>query len=289
MQAALGLQDFIPAETMAMIQADPEQAKKFSLLKTKIMNGEMDFNSAVAQMDPEAWAMLDDKEVLQLEAAEKFRIQQEEAAARASNANPRLSEQFNVREMSKLNSDVRAAFKPIEDKRSAIRTAVDSLTQVQRDIAAGKKASSIDFNVAARGLAKAFNSGAMTDEDVNDFKRLSGVEDITDANIKKYLTGGAPKEAVTALMKIAERSAANLDRQAKTVEEGFRSRLTLFPDQKRAEEASGLKSYGQPTLAPKAAAGSQDPTIAAYAKKYNVDYETAQRSLVRQGYKPKGK
>lgn len=273
MQAALGLQDFIPAETMAMIQADPEQAKKFSLLKTMIMNDEIDFNGAVAKMEPEAWAMLDDKEVLQLEAAEKFRIQQQEATKRANAPGGRLSDQFDRREISKLNNEVRAAFKPIEDKRTSLRTAHDSLIAIQNDLKAGKKASSIDFNVAARMLAKAANSGAMTDEDVNDFKRLAGVEDMTEASIKKYLTGGAPQAAVDALMNIAIRSANNLDRQAATIQEGFKARISLFPDQEQAMKGSGIDAYTQPTLGGKPAADSTA------SKMYNIggrDYTAEQ-------------
>ena len=106
MQQALGLQDFIPADTMKMIEADPEEAKKFSLLKTKIMNGDMTYDQAVAQMDPEAWAVMDDNEVLQLEASEKFRIQQQEMNQRAQNPQGRLAEQFDVTQMQK----VKAAF-----------------------------------------------------------------------------------------------------------------------------------------------------------------------------------
>jgi hypothetical protein len=248
MQAALGLKDFVPEATMAMIQADPEQAKKFSLLKTKIMNGDLDYNQAIAQMEPEAWATLDESEVVQLEAAEKFRIQQEEQNKRAASPNSRLSEQFDTRELSKLNNDVRTAFKPIEDQKKALRTAYDSLNSIQADLAANKKPSSIDFNVGARMLAKAANSGAMTDDDVNDFKVLSGLEDMSEASIKKYLTGGAPAAAVSALIKIANRSAKNLDQQAATIQEGFKSRISLFQDQAKAFEASGLKAYSKPTL-----------------------------------------
>lgn len=80
---ALGLQDFIPEDTMMMIQADPEQAKKLSLLRAKITSGQMTYDQAVSQLDPEAFAMMDESEVAQLEAAEKFRVQQENTTERA--------------------------------------------------------------------------------------------------------------------------------------------------------------------------------------------------------------
>ena len=287
MQAALGLQDFIPAETMAMIQADPEQAKKFSLLRNKIMNNEMDFATATNNMQPEEWAALDDREVEQMEAAEKFRIQQQKQDSR--DPSDRLWEQKQMTEMRQLNNDVRSAFKPIEDKRVSIRTAVDSLDAINVAIKDGKKVSSIDFNVAARSLAKAFNSGAMTDEDVNDFKRLAGVEDITEANVKKYITGGAPKEAVAALMRIATRSANNLDRQAQTISKGFEDRLVLFSDKEKASKASGLATYSSPTLGGGKAPAGADPKVADYAKQYNMSYEQALQVLTKRGYKPKGK
>lgn len=84
MQAALGLQDFIPEDTMNMIQADPEQAKKLSLLKSQILNGQISYDQAVASLDPEQWASLDDSELTQLEAAEKFRVQQANTSERAA-------------------------------------------------------------------------------------------------------------------------------------------------------------------------------------------------------------
>jgi hypothetical protein len=89
-QDALGLQDFIPPETLEMIKADPEQVKKFGLLKSWIMNGHdsegnpFDYITAVAKMDPEEWANLSDKDVNQLEASEKFRVQQQGLGQRAA-------------------------------------------------------------------------------------------------------------------------------------------------------------------------------------------------------------
>lgn len=81
--AALGLQNFIPEDTMMMIQADPEQAKKLTLLKAKIRSGEMTMSDAVSQLDPEAFASMDEAEVMQLEAADKFRIDNQEKMGRA--------------------------------------------------------------------------------------------------------------------------------------------------------------------------------------------------------------
>lgn len=80
--AALGLQDFIPEDTMMMIQADPEQAKKLSLLRAKITSGQMTYDQAVSQLDPEEFALMDEAEVAQLESAEKFRVQQENSTER---------------------------------------------------------------------------------------------------------------------------------------------------------------------------------------------------------------
>lgn len=81
---ALGLQDFVPPETMEMIKADPDQVKKFGLLKAQIQNGSLTYEQAVSKMDPEEWANMSDKDVQQLDAAEKFRTQQEGLEHRAS-------------------------------------------------------------------------------------------------------------------------------------------------------------------------------------------------------------
>lgn len=283
MQAALGLQDFIPPETMAMIQADPEEAKKFSLLKSKIMNGEMTYDAAVSAMDPEQWAMLDDAEVLQLEAAEKFRVQQ--AGADKRSPNNRLWDQHEDRQLTQLNNDIRNAYKPIENTRTALKNAYDSLLKVKSDIDAGKKESSIDFNVAARGLAKAFNSGAMSDADVDDFRRLTGVTDITESNIKRWITGGAPKEAVRSLIGVAERSAANVDAQAAEIANSFEGRYSNFSDPVRARKNSGINAFSSPTLQTK----GSDSKIADYAKQYNLSYDQAAKILTKRGYKPGSK
>lgn len=95
--AALGLQDFIPEDTMMMIQADPEQAKKIALLRAQIREGKISMDDAVSKLDPEEFAMMDETEIAQLEAADKFRVDNDakmgrakyvagEAGARASDA-----------------------------------------------------------------------------------------------------------------------------------------------------------------------------------------------------------
>lgn len=72
--AALGLQDFIPEDTMMMIQADPEQAKKIALLRSQVRSGAITMADAVSKMDPEEFAAMDEAEIQQLEAADKFAI-----------------------------------------------------------------------------------------------------------------------------------------------------------------------------------------------------------------------
>ena len=278
---------FSPVVLEAIQKGDQESLNRVINGINQVRTGQMDyatFRSSLTNEDD--FVTLESYEPDFLKAQEAARdFQERKLVAATSNPNGRLSDQFDRREMAKLNSDVRAAFKPIEERKVSIRNAYDSLSAVKKSIAEGKKASSIDFNVAARGLAKAFNSGAMTDDDVNDFKRLAGVEDIREANIKKYLTGGAPKEAVEALLRIAERSASNLDKQAQTIGEGLKSRLSLFPDQDKALKTSGLDAYSSPTLK-KVPSGKEDPKVADYAKQYNLDYGQALQVLTKRGYKP---
>lgn len=81
--AALGLQDFIPEDTMMMIQADPEQAKKLTILRANIRDGKMTMNDAMSKLSPEEFALMDEAELAQIEAADKFRIDNQEKMGRA--------------------------------------------------------------------------------------------------------------------------------------------------------------------------------------------------------------
>lgn len=154
MQSALGLQDFIPADTMAMIQADPEEAKKFSLLKDKIMNNEMTYAQAVAQMETEAWATMDDSEVSQLENAEKFRLQQEAGLTKASMmAGPRAG-QLETRKV-----DQAAQAKNKIDTDTVLKGTVEQLQNVKKaqDLIGKGTPSWTAINEAMQDLSSAMN------------------------------------------------------------------------------------------------------------------------------------
>ena len=164
-----------------------------------------------------------------------------------------------------LASEVRTKFTPIEKSKVAIRNGHSSLQKIVTDIQGGKKPSSIDFNVAARGLAKAFNSGAMSDVDVADFKNLTGIQEITEDKINKWVTGNVNTTAVGSLLGIAQRSGANLDQQAQTLAQSFRPQFQT-PEfngrEKEIERVVKLDTFTTPTIPTPSAPQITDDQIA---------------------------
>lgn len=150
-----------------------------------------------------------------------------------------------------LANNVRNSYKPLQDKKTSVRLAHTGLAKVLDEIRAGKKPSSIDFNTAARSLAKAFNSGAMTDADVADFRNLTGIDNIAEDTIRKWIVGGANAKSVSDLIGIAERSASELDRQSSELSQSFAPQFQSSRFAGREQELqrrSGLSAFQGRTL-----------------------------------------
>lgn len=275
MQAALGLQDFVPPETMAMIQADPEQAKKFSLLKTKIMNGAMTYDQAVASMQPEEWAMLDDKEVLQMEAAEKFRVQQQEQNARAPG--DRLADQFAKNKMIDFKKQFDTATNKLRERYIAGNTAVN-LIELGNPIA----------DEASKGQIARLSGevGVLTDQDIARFGGSKAINERMQQAITQAYEGKLTKENRALLKTVATRIRSSVEteirNQEKRVIEGA---AEVGIDREKMRNMIGLDYV----LGGGAAPSGADPKVADYAKQYNMTYEQALQVLTKRGYQPKGK
>lgn len=282
MQAALGLQDFIPPETMAMIQADPEQAKKFSLLKTKIMNDEMTFDQAVAQMDPEAWAMLDDREVLQMEAAEKFRIQQQESTARASAPGDRLAGQFATNKALGIKKEFDQNTRKDFERYTAANNA---LALLKSDLPIADEASKTQ-------LARL--SGEVGNLTEQDLARFGGSKDLKERASQLFKTASEGKLTPgnrRQLVRIADEFKAIVDAKIRAqAARSVKGAKALRLDTKTVEElidVEGLLSGGN--VQSSAQSGPKDKKVEDYAAQYNMSYEQALGILTKRGYKPGGK
>lgn len=194
-----------------------------------------------------------------LEAQEKrARITAEAQRSRLSTQ----QEQFGIKERrraverftdvtDRLSDDVQAKFKPLQTKKAAVREAHSGLKSMKQRLSKGEQPSSIEFNTVARGLAKAANSGAMTDQDVADFKQETGLANMAEDTIRKWVTGGVNINAVNALIKITQRRAMGLDEEAKKLGQSFVPRFTSpeFPGMDaQIRQRSGIDPFLQPTL-----------------------------------------
>ena len=150
---------------------------------------------------------------------------------------------------------VATAFKPIKDAKDGVRIGRTSLETLLADHKAGKPLNENLFNTAARGIAKAFNKGAMTEQDVADFKELQGFIGKSEALIRKWVVGGVNIDVVKNLMKVTDITSKILDRRAgetaKEMEGSFTT--TAFPGREaELRKASGIDKALAPTLGKKA-------------------------------------
>jgi len=149
----------------------------------------------------------------------------------------------------RLGSEIRTKFTQVEEGKIGLRNARLALDQIKADLAEGRKASSIQFNVAARGLAKAFNSGAMSDHDVADFKNLTGFSNIARDFLNKWITGDVNPEAVASLERILNNSAKNLDGKIKSLGSSFRNQFSVLPGREdELRSITGIDSLTTPTF-----------------------------------------
>jgi hypothetical protein len=288
MQNALGLQDFIPQETMAMIQADPEQAKKFSLLKTKIFNGDMTYDQAVATMEPEEWAMLDDSEVVQLEAAEKFRVQQGNTTARAGMINNRSEGQFDITQYQKVKDDFEANTK---ESRSALTNVMNAKGLLEVD-------GPISSEAVKTQLARLTGEkGPLTDQDV---ARFGGSRDLIsrfETTVERLASGKITPETKAEYQKIIgefgsvlrAKIAEEEDRQVASAEalglDGNRARKVLSASmfRKEAKKSGGdewkKKIVGQRDAYLKLSPELKQKYIDGAAKKFGKSPEEIKKEL----------
>lgn len=148
---------------------------------------------------------------------------------------------------------IEGRFKKINEKKASTRLAHSAINNVLADFKAGRKPSEIEYNAGSRAMAKVFNSGAMTDQDVADFRGLTGIENITGDAIRKWFTGGVNKEAAEQLLKLTKRVAQNIDLEAKAKFDESRSLLKVegFTPEETAQLSTDLNFSAQlePTLA----------------------------------------
>lgn len=262
----MGLQEVFPDDAIRFASSSPENLSRFGKLLGMLGSGDITMPQAIdAFQDPSKYAQifpgeehvqiepepLTQEQLTQLAQAQRSQVAAQAQAQRFQTTQDIKATQRFTDYTKQLNQKVTQAFKPVEDSKLAIRNAYDSLIKVQNDISTGKKPSSIDFNSASRGLAKAFNSGAMSDKDVGDFRNLTGIDNITIDTINKWFTGDVNPKSVKALLNIATRSARNLDKKSNSLVDSFSTQFST-PEFAGQEEAirrqSGIDAYAQPTL-----------------------------------------
>lgn len=260
MLKALGRQDMFSPEVYEMFQGAPDigMNKIYNAIR-EVREGRMTREQAMGMFkNPEEFALAQEynKEFAQAEEGARDYKERLNVASVQYGYKDKYGDEKDFDDLGiKLADRVQDKFtKEVVAPREAIRESYAGLQTILSDLRAGKKANSIDFNVAARGLAKAKNSGAMTDADVNDFKQLTGLEEITEDAIRKWLIGGANVDAVNALLRIAERAGTSTDRKASTLAKSFEGQFESPRFAGRADELrrrSGIDAFMEPTLKPK--------------------------------------
>ena len=261
---SLGLQDLFADDNLQFLVGNEENKFKMLILQGRVADEELSFKDALGiATDPQQMAEMDvTADELSRAGATPEQIQdligtREKALARefkreVEDRKTQRREKERFTDFSKtIAKDVRSGFAKIEDAKQGIRTATSALTTLQRRLANGQEVDSITFNTAARALAKAFNSGAMTDRDVGDFRELTGIVNITKDAINKWITGNVNPAAVTSLMQIAQRSASALDQKANTLGGSFKKQFQqpeFAGREAELEQLSGLGNFLVPTL-----------------------------------------
>jgi hypothetical protein len=149
---------------------------------------------------------------------------------------------------------VTAAFKPIKDAKDGVRTGRDGLEKLLAQAKAGEPMNETLFNASVRGIAKAFNKGAMTEQDVADFKELQGFAGKGEAFFRKWIAGGVNEKIVKNLIAVTDVTSKILDRRGdetgKQLAKSFKT--SGFEGQENViRERSGLDKELRPTFAPK--------------------------------------
>ncbi len=233
------VQDIIGFDS-ALRKGDTGAARDFAPNVLEAMNGDATKFAKYTSSIRNAEAMGKAREVKETRLAEQFSTGQENLATR------RFTDFVG-----KVSTDVESRFRKIDEQKAGVRLAHKELGGIMADFKDGKVPSILSFNAASRGMAKAFNSGAMTDRDVADFRNITGIENITIDAMNKWLTGSVNQNSATQLLSLSKRIATNLDATAEREAKALTPRFTTPEFEGRAEEirkGSGLAAKLIPTL-----------------------------------------
>lgn len=127
-----------------------------------------------------------------------------------------------------INQRTQKLLEPIQENRESLLDARYSIKKAIQQIKDGKPVNEIELQQVAFKMAKAAQgAGVLTDRDISRLTGLPGLKNITEDNIRKYITGGENLDRLVKLYEITEDSAAKLEntmqQRAKTLEPLFNS------------------------------------------------------------------
>jgi len=263
----------INVDTLEMVFADQELSQEAALqLGALAENPTMENYAKTIELlnDPEQALT-----VLQQGLGRQF---QQEKFDKQSGMQEKKFEQQKVKvftdSVNKLNKQVTGAFKPINDAKQSVRLGNSSFKEIMSDIKKGKTPNENTFNVGVRNIAKAVNSGALTDLDVSDIRDLKGFIGKGDAFMRKWITGGVNPKIVKNLMEVTQQMAAVIDKKAQTVGKQISAQFKspLFTGrEEEVRKLSGLDSALEPTLTPKEK--KKVPGIPGYGKMTATEFD----------------
>lgn len=250
---ANGLQDKIDPVVLEMLEKDSNLA---TALRSGVSAGEYDIGIL---LDPEriareypnliqrysaeeiSQAIADRPEAFTTAASERQKNLAQQAGQQATG-----EQQFRTY-AAQLNDDVAARFKPIKEVQRSLDVAQDAIAQLKAAQAAGKPLNPNLANAISRGIARAYNSGAMTDKDVADFQSRPGFAGFKEAALNKWITGNVDMRLINNLEDVLTASNKALSTQADRVAEGLQARLRAYPGREKELRAiSGLDAYIKP-------------------------------------------
>lgn len=159
----------------------------------------------------------------------------------------------------KINEDAAARFKPVVEAKKAVRDGVASIGMLEQAVQNGQKPNPNVFKALSRAIAKAHNSGAMSDADVADFQQRPGFTGWTEAKINKWVTGNVDMKLVQNLKGVLSTTASAIDQQGVELAKGIEPQFAAYPGREKELRAlSGIDAYLQPSM-PKKKGGTGGP------------------------------
>jgi len=258
----LGLSEVFPDEALNFATTDPQNRGRLATLIADVQSGTMSAQDAIAAInDPIKFADVDPTFAQDILGAQKVFLGNEARQQSLQSQERRFSQgqettqnqQFNTL-VASLSDDVKSTFSKNNEKKESLRQTYEGLQKIKKQLESGVNTDQIEFNVVSRSLAKAYNSGALTEQDIGDFRSEQGIEGLTESGIRKWLIGGIKPKALTQLITIAERAAKSTDRETETLNKALSPRMSFSGFEGREGEIrskSGIDAYLSPTLAPK--------------------------------------